>query len=407
MKKNLILTFSLITIFFSCNQDKESIPDSRNVESDPYFVNILEAKSIAILLEYEITQPGTQTKSVTSLEIENIVPMGGSTEKPSYYIANYKDNSGFAIIAADTRTEYNILAFSTESGFNTETTNIPQGLIEWMIGADNYITNIRELNIEEPVRTKSDIVCDALKSTSSSPTLKACYNTGGGNGCPASSISTEVIGPLLSSKWHQGSGFNNFAPIVCNGNKAPAGCVPIAVAQVMKYHQHAVKNGQSYNWLAMDPMLGGPEASRLISDISDADNLNVKYGCSASNSNMANSQKTFKNFGYSHDINIADFQINIIKSQLKAKQPVILSGRNDEGGHEWVCDGFEAVNTCKYSTLRLHMNWGWGAATSASYETPDDYNGWYAVGDDLWKPRNTSDNYKDNHRMLYNIVPKK
>ena len=55
----------------------------------------------------------------------------------------------------------------------------------------------------------------------------------------------EKVGPLLTTAWHQDAPFNNHTPII-NGEHAPAGCVPIAIAQVVNYHQRL--DGENIAW---------------------------------------------------------------------------------------------------------------------------------------------------------------
>ena len=53
------------------------------------------------------------------------------------------------------------------------------------------------------------------------------------------------VGPLLTTEWHQDYPFNRYTPI--KGEKhAPAGCVPIAIAQVVNYHQRL--DGENIAW---------------------------------------------------------------------------------------------------------------------------------------------------------------
>lgn len=49
---------------------------------------------------------------------------------------------------------------------------------------------------------------------------------------------TSIVGPWLKSKWGQHDFFNDFCPPHrANGKNKPAGCVPIAVGQILCYYQ--------------------------------------------------------------------------------------------------------------------------------------------------------------------------
>jgi hypothetical protein len=58
----------------------------------------------------------------------------------------------------------------------------------------------------------------------------------------AGSTLTEQIGPLLQVEWGQGYPYNKFCPDSGCTNyygHVPAGCVAVATAQIMSYHQYS------------------------------------------------------------------------------------------------------------------------------------------------------------------------
>ncbi|MDE5749769.1 MAG: C10 family peptidase, partial [Duncaniella sp.] len=57
------------------------------------------------------------------------------------------------------------------------------------------------------------------------------------------------IAPMISTKWDQGSPYNNLCPTF-NGSRCVTGCVATAMAQAMKYHNYPAKGKgtHSYNW---------------------------------------------------------------------------------------------------------------------------------------------------------------
>ena len=63
-----------------------------------------------------------------------------------------------------------------------------------------------------------------------------------------------TVGPLIQTSWEQENGFNDLMPsIYCDGVsiKAPAGCVPIASAQLAKYFGYPT----SYSWNSMPGLM--------------------------------------------------------------------------------------------------------------------------------------------------------
>jgi hypothetical protein len=64
--------------------------------------------------------------------------------------------------------------------------------------------------------------------------------------------------------------------------------------------------------------------------------------------------------------------ISLIESELQAGRPVQYEGIDtNEGGHTWVCDGYDANDF-------LHMNWGWGGFDNGYFSvaslSADGYN---------------------------------
>ncbi|MDD3722085.1 MAG: C10 family peptidase [Lutibacter sp.] len=96
-----------------------------------------------------------------------------------------------------------------------------------------------------------------------------------------------------------------------------AGCVPIAMAQVMKYHQYPT----NYDWAFMPLTYGTTATANLIADIHDAIH-NVYsdspiYECDGTGVNsshdMGNVLKTQFNYSYASK---ASYNYNTVKSNL-------------------------------------------------------------------------------------------
>ena len=205
----------------------------------------------------------------------------------------------------------------------------------------------------------------------------------------------------MNTSWYQTGGFNNELPyITCNGSRFQvyAGCVPIAMAQVMKYHQYP----SNYNWSSMPLTYATSTTANFIEDIHNAIG-NVYsgepfYNCDGtgviSSANMGS--VLIAQFNYTNAIT-ANYNYNTVKSNINYNRPVILSGSNSISGHMWVCDGYRTTSfysdDCTgVSYLHFHMNWGWYNHV---------YNGWYSFGS--FNPGNT--NYNSNKKMIYNIIP--
>ena len=207
-----------------------------------------------------------------------------------------------------------------------------------------------------------------------------------------------AITPLCSSKWNQGSPYNDLAPAYNdNGGKCVTGCVATAMAQVMYYYKHPAQGtgSHSYLWVCTEPLgkSGTLSAnfgtttyrwSNMIDNYrsgytSEQSNAvaTLMYHCGVSvdmsfgQSSGAYTEKVpvaLKDY-FSYDANYqriqkvmypADSLNAIVAAELKANRPVIVSGHNDEGGHAFVCDG---CDTKGY----FHINWGWGGSNDGYY----------------------------------------
>jgi hypothetical protein len=227
--------------------------------------------------------------------------------------------------------------------------------------------------------------------------------------CPTDQ--SETVGPLLSTTWGQGYGYNDYTPLTgCtnyyNGH-APTGCVATAMAQVMKYYQKP----STYNWANMPNTYGTNDTAILMRDIGGA--VRMSYGCDGSSANSGDEiASTFRDDFHYSNASGGDYDYQVVKQQLIANKPVILTGGRKKigiswnmytDGHAWVCDGFQSSTIYSYDEsegfcrgwgyLMLHMNWGWG--------TYENFNGWYSFNN--FNPSTYTFNYET--KMYYNITP--
>ncbi|WP_324292971.1 Spi family protease inhibitor [Marinifilum fragile] len=264
----------LISFFFAaCSND--DLNHQQPKEEDPHFINDQIAEKIAINLNTDLLKAKNSTLSTTN-EITEITPIEDENCEPLFYIINYK-NGGFVVISADNRTTP-ILAFSDYNNFSLDNNDYPTGLVDWLLKTKNGIQAIRIDSIEQTSIIKQE--WEKLLNQSSNQTANLKTNQDSRiiesrieppSGCEDE---LEIVGSLISTNWHQGPPFNTLMPILtCDGQsfQALAGCVPIAVAQVMKYHQHPT----NYNWSNMPNYSATSDTYNLIKDIHD--NIGIWY----------------------------------------------------------------------------------------------------------------------------------
>ena len=243
------------------------------------------------------------------------------------YIFNF--SKGFTIVSA-IKDFYPILAYSEDNCFvENDTDNV--GPFIWL----DYMRNTIEKMIEDP--NKENVFADVYNSMQfeenelTPQTRSQFYDE----------IRNYVeVGPYLTTEWHQGHPFNTCTPII-NGKQTPAGCVPIAVAQVVNYHR--TLTGENINWTAVNNKVQ-PDIGNFIGIISNG--IEMSY-----NEDYAYPSLCFPDF-FCYRGRIANYLnnkgYNVNWTDIRSKTPVtcpaiyegfksnFLGTTNWFGGHWWV-----------------------------------------------------------------------
>lgn len=376
----LFLFFILIGVFlFSCNKEDEEIDLNKSVIQSENFVTIGQVTDICTTIELSTTVKRSKNE-ITNRNIESITEITDESNNPVYYVSNFLDG-GFVIISADNRL-YPILAYSESNTFDVNPYDYPEGLVNWLENTKNKVKETRKSNSPQKPEIKNRWD-ELLGKTAPLPG----DDDEDGEVDPCEDIHNHVE-PLLTTLWYQNDGFNDLAPDYgCDGGEqALAGCVAVAMAQVMRFHEYP----NNYNWTDMPNFEGTSETAQLMRDIGDA--VNMDWGCNGSGASPTEIASSLKeDFGYS-SANYSDYNRNTVVYELNRNRPVILGGYGT-GGHAWVCDGYVKSTYCNgTSYLVLHMNWGWKKTW---------YNGYYGYCD--WTPGNAA--FNDDRKMITNIIP--
>lgn len=197
------------------------------------------------------------------------------------------------------------------------------------------------------------------------------------------------IAPMLTSKWGQSAPYNNKCPIDKNTKKrCVAGCVPVAMAQLMYYFKWPdIGTGtHSYYWEKGNEVLSADFESQPyhMENMKDEyketdtdDNLStLLYHCgvaahagysSSSTSGHECGLHFAKYFKYSDNFwdigkNTSESKVMVdeVYKELARNHPMMVSIWKDSGdGHMVVCDG--------YRDGKLHYNFGWDGAGDGYY----------------------------------------
>ncbi len=136
-----------------------------------------------------------------------------------YHVVNFSE--GFVLVSADDRF-YPVLAFSDQGNFSAD--EMPEHIAAWM---DWY--------------TKQMLV--ALKGRADF-SERIEFD-------PEDFSREKMVEPLLSSKWGQGRYYNILCPEDSSSalSRVPAGCVPVAMAQILYYYRYPPWGSGSHSYL--------------------------------------------------------------------------------------------------------------------------------------------------------------
>ena len=223
-----------------------------------------------------------QPKSIDILNEDN--------NQPALYIVCFPEK-GFVILAADSAA-FPVVGYSLKDQWPED--NLPDQVSEWHLNYTDQIYQIRKQGLAPDLKI--------LKAWLKPETI---FNH---------DKNQRSIEPLTLSCWDQGVFYNDSCPAVNGGadGKAYAGCVPVALAQVMYFHrypdygtgshsytipvygvQSADFGNTKYNWNGMlaKPDRFSPSLSQLIYHCGVA--VDAVYAASGTGANTENTASQF------------------------------------------------------------------------------------------------------------------
>ena len=334
-----------------------------------------QAKSIAQTFLCDMQQNGSTRRAPSRMAIDNNINLEiAPTGTPSYYAFNKNgERGGFVIVAADDAAATPVLAYSDGGRFDAET--MPEHVRWWLSQYEH-----------------SDYSADRQSRRAASRTTKA-------------------VAPMIQTEWAQGDPYNLRTPVV-SGSHCATGCVATAWAQLLFFHKHPAQatGTHGYHWnnqylltefskpYDWEHMLTKYSASAtdqerqavalLMSDIGIASEL--QYGVSSTGGHEYNSLHSIvEHFGYDsaaeiryRDVfDVVDWR-DMLRKNLDKGLPLYYGGFSKDGGHAFICDGYEG----EY----FHFNFGWGG----------NYNAYYIFN-------KLHGDYNDRQCAIFNIQPDK
>lgn len=308
--------------------------------------------------------------------------------EPCVYVFNM-GNEGFVMVAASDNVRP-ILAYSENGPFDAS--NPYNGAMYMLETYKNSISYAIEQNI-----SATPEIAGQWES------LRNCGRL--------SSKRSGTVGPLVWTKWNQNSPYNLYAPAASGGpgGRCYAGCVATAMSQVMRYWAHPIQGtgshsyycpgyGQqsanfgatTYQWDLMPRSLSGASQEQieavatLMYHCGVAVNMGfAPDGSGAFSDDVPSAMADY--FDYNHCVKKSRSSYtlenwnNMLKEEFDLGRPVYYSGQSSEGGHAFVCDGYNEDDF-------MHFNFGWSGSD-------DD---WYAVD---------AIDYHSSAAAIFNYVP--
>ena len=301
-----------------------------------------------------------------------------------YYVFNINQQQGFVIVSAND-IAVPILGYSLQGGYVHD--DAPLNFKSWMSSVAEAIRR----GIEENYQPEQETVVE-WKALLEQDVNYFAQQRG-----------ETAVNPLIETKWDQSDPYNLLCPTY-GGVKCMTGCVATAMAQIMKYHAYptsgtgtipayttttngiaipAITLGETYQWSNMINQYGGgatqqqKDAVALIMYHCGA-SVKMNYGTmsqggsGAYSTDAGVSMTTF--FKYDKSMHMQDKAyfsnadwVALLKQDLDASRPLYYKGQGPDGGHAFVCDGYNTSN-------QFHINWGWSGQNDGYFTvTPMPY----------------------------------
>ena len=323
---NLVVIASLCIVTCSCSHmDEDANLNVENtaekVSENPYHLTIDEAQARLEQFIREMENSDSPDKlhftshQVTSRYATDLTPVmtrTGGMIIPCVYVFNFGNDEGYSVVSQDSRvnTPY-VLTTSGQLVDNMTKYNYNEIVMLQM--SDLTAKQVEAaLQTIEPDNTEERMIVDVTN-----------YPSGYPDG-------------MCTTHWHQFYPYNKYCPVLENGEKAAAGGLVVALAQMMSIFQHPSSytttgldtNETTYfNWrlMAAGSETGNDMTAKLMYYLGLPENLNVTYSTTRTSANTSNVPHTLVNFGYASGARISRFNANKALTELEAGRPTIVS----------------------------------------------------------------------------------
>ena len=305
---------------------------------------------------------------------------------------------GFVIVSADDRAKP-ILGYSTESAFSAE---------EIADGTESFFTNYRA-GFSQMMAANEERTADAEHDWNRLAVMGRIDN---------SKITREVA-PLLTSIWNQSALYNDLCPVDSAGsnNHVYAGCVATAMAQIINFWQWPERGREAYSYpcnpygnLYVDfenahyryelmpdflDWTSRPEEIHAVAELQYHAGVSVDMNYSPNGSGAFSPSVVGALERYfRYDGSLMRFEQkywytnsewdDMLRENLDFGMPMYYAASGSDGGHAFVCDGYDDNNM-------FHFNWGWQGLDNGYYAINAFYLSHYS--------------FPEGHEAIFGIYP--
>lgn len=427
---------------FSENKNPAIVPESHFVSEEQALEHLTRALAV-------VDAPGTRTsgkqrtvRSVTRVSSESsafgTTRSGETEEAPLAYIVEFEKGQGSAILSADNRLDPVVAIYDTyviteedlRLKIEPEAWRTPENLYceeddDYYLGANNIDFGNRDILFRE-----TQFIGSYLDTPIGGQVIR--------DEAGEWELSEGNVLPLLTTQWHQDAPFNNKTP-----GSYPAGCVAIALAQIMAYHGYPqdycdwdlakqydtdeYKNGkitiENEDGTETDIIFDRTPIDNELADLSlkIGRGCKIKYDFFGKGESFATPKKAkqfLRDIGYCGTKRHVGYDEGKIIDMLNKKCPVFIGALTPECfGHAWVIDGYadykktikrysgsNLIETKVQHARLLHCNWGWGGSRDGYFASKAfDVNKPVTEDDGFVLPATRGENSK-NYTWWFRII---
>ncbi len=323
----------------------------------------------------------SQTGVVSSInEVSlQLVQTRMSKDLPVFYVFDI-DNGGWIIVSGEDIYSP-VIGYALEGSF-------PKGKLD-----QNYSSFLQEYIDQINFARSNNVVAD-------SKTVNEWSSYNGITGNRNLLMGERDVDPLLDILWNQDFPYNALCPEdpAGPGGHVYVGCVGTAMSMIMYYYRYpevgigthsynapgygtqTVNYGDTYyDWNAMANSITGTmgQSVNAVAELQYHCAVSVNMGFSVNGSGAYSADvpaAIISHFGYASNaqyIQKMSFTLtaweNILITHIDAKKPLYYSGQSSDGGHAFVCDGYQQTGTGNL----YHFNFGWSGSGNGFYTLTD------------------------------------